>query len=209
MNYQGEILTNERGFVLVASLMVLLILVIIGVAATTSTNVELQIAGNEKVHKQSFYQADGGTELGIRVTFENALCINSDGFTETTAGSGEAVLGKVEVKDLTFAAPSVVAATIPNDGARDIAYYPDTSFDTDVHTNIAVSGQTIATAGSGLQMISGYEGLGKGAAAGGTHMLYDIIAQHRGIQKSESVVSIQWRLSGHLINNASSSDCKL
>lgn len=207
MNYQGEMLNNERGFVLVASLMVLLLLVIIGVAATTSTYVELQIAGNEKVHKQSFYQADGGTELGIRVAFENALCINSDGFTETTVGSGEAVIGKVEVKDLTFAAPSDVVVSIPNDGIRDIVYYPDTAFDTDVHTNIAVSGQTMATAGSGLQMISGYEGLGKGAAAGGTHMLYDIIAQHRGINKSESVIGIQWRLSGHLINSASSSDC--
>lgn len=205
MNYQGEILNNERGFVLVASLMVLLILVIIGVSATTSTNIELQIAGNEKVHKQTFYRADGGTELGIRVAYENALCINSDGFTATSGG--EAVLGQVEVKDLTFASPSGVAAATPSDGSRDIVYYPDTASDSDVHTNIAVSGQTMATAGSGLQMISGYEGLGKGAAAGGTHMLYDIIAQHRGINNSESVVAVQWRLSGHIINNASSSDC--
>ena len=202
-----NILNNEEGFVLVASLLILLILVVIGIAATSSTTVELFIAGNEKVHKQTFYKADGGTELGIRVAYENALCINSNGFTETTAGTGEAVLGDVVIKDLTLASPTGAAVPMPDDATRDVVYYPETASDGDVHTNLSVGGRTVATAGAGLQMISGYEGLGKGAAAGGTHLLYDIIAQHQGVNNSESVVGIQWRLSGHLVNNASSADC--
>lgn len=49
---------NEKGFVLVTSLLVLLILMVIGIAATSTTSIELQIAGNEKAYKQNFYSSE-------------------------------------------------------------------------------------------------------------------------------------------------------
>jgi len=57
---------NEDGFVLVATLVILMLLVILGISTTTNTSIELQIAGNDKVYKQNFYQAEGGayTEAG-------------------------------------------------------------------------------------------------------------------------------------------------
>jgi hypothetical protein len=73
---------------------------------------------------------------------------------------------------------------------------------------MTVAGRTVATAGSGLQQVAGYEGLGKGAAAGGTHVLYTINSQHEGQANSQSLVGLEWKLSGHLINSASSADCK-
>lgn len=57
MNKQ-KFVRNERGFVLVVSLLILMTLVIIGVYATTNSNMELQIAGNEIRHKLSFYAAE-------------------------------------------------------------------------------------------------------------------------------------------------------
>lgn len=206
--------SKESGFILVASLLVLLILVIIGVAATNSTIIELQIAGNDKVHKQTFYQADGGAELGIRLTYENALCINFNGFTADSppAGTTKQIVGtsgNIVVEDLDYASSLKVAFVAPpTDTSRDAVFYTDPTDVTAPHTNISAGGLTRNSEGSGLQMIAGYEGLGKGSAAGGTHINYTIIADHEGVQNSESVVAVEWKLSTHLINNASSSDCE-
>ncbi|MEA3477549.1 MAG: hypothetical protein U9R60_05180 [Bacteroidota bacterium] len=52
--------SDESGFVLVASLLILMILVVIGFAATNTATIEIQIAGNEKVHKMAFYNGDSG-----------------------------------------------------------------------------------------------------------------------------------------------------
>ena len=76
------------------------------------------------------------------------------------------------------------------------------------HTNLTVHGVTKNTAGSGLQMVSGYRGLGRASAAGGTHVRYAINAQRVGALNSHSTVTLEWRLSSHLINNASSFDCQ-
>lgn len=58
---------NEQGFVLVASLMMLMILLVIGIAATNTTTIELQISGNDKLAKQTFYQAEGVVAEAVRV----------------------------------------------------------------------------------------------------------------------------------------------
>lgn len=49
---------NEDGFVLVAAMMILMILVVIGIAATNSTNVENQIAVNDRIAKEDFYNQE-------------------------------------------------------------------------------------------------------------------------------------------------------
>lgn len=53
-------INNENGFVLVTTLLVLVILTFIGIAATNTTYFELNIAGNERVAQQRFYTADSG-----------------------------------------------------------------------------------------------------------------------------------------------------
>ena len=57
MTENGKI-NNEDGFVLVASLLILLLLVVIGTSAVTNSTIEIQIAGNERAHKQAFYAAE-------------------------------------------------------------------------------------------------------------------------------------------------------
>jgi type II secretory pathway pseudopilin PulG len=51
-------LPNENGFVLVASLLILLLLVVIGTNAVTNSTIEIQIAGNERAREQAFYAAE-------------------------------------------------------------------------------------------------------------------------------------------------------
>ena len=62
---------NEEGFVLVGALLILMLLMIIGISATTNTSLELQIAGNDRTHKETFYQADGGSQLAVRLVEES------------------------------------------------------------------------------------------------------------------------------------------
>jgi len=51
-------INNEEGNVLVVSLFVLILLTIIGIAATDNTSVELKISANDKFHKLAFYAAE-------------------------------------------------------------------------------------------------------------------------------------------------------
>jgi hypothetical protein len=53
-------LQNERGFVLISSMLFLILLTTIGIMATDTTNVELQIASNDRMIKQDFYNQEMG-----------------------------------------------------------------------------------------------------------------------------------------------------
>jgi len=206
---EDDIMGNEKGFVLVTSLMILLILLIIGVAATNTSNTEVMIAVNEKRHQEAFYEADGGAELASRLSFENAMCYNFGGFTESTANSNERRIGKIRVLDLDFASPGGSAVTVPTDAARDAVYYPESyNNDSDTHTNINVSGVTRGTPGSGIKVGSGYESVGMGAAKGGTYVHYTIYSKHEGLSGTEALIGLEWKLNSYLINSASSFDCK-
>ena len=57
-NNSLKTLGNEEGFVLVVGMMILVVLSIIGVAATTNTSIELQIAANDKNYRLAFYAAE-------------------------------------------------------------------------------------------------------------------------------------------------------
>ena len=63
---------NEQGFVLIASLLMLMILMIIGVAATNTTIIELQISGNDKLNKQTFYQAEAVINEAVQIVQNDA-----------------------------------------------------------------------------------------------------------------------------------------
>lgn len=198
---------------LVTTLLLLLALTLLGLAAIMTSSVELKIAGNDRLRKSTFYQADGGTETGTALTFENALCINAGGFTEGGTPN-QADIGRIRVVNLDFADPGQGTAALPGDPAgatpavRDAVHYATPGNDSGPHTNFTVNGVSEYTEGSGLQMISGYRGLGQASASGGTHARYTINSQRIGEVRSRADVTLQWRMSTHLINNASSFDCK-
>ncbi len=59
-----SLLNNQRGSALIIALLMLVVLTLIGISATTTTTFELQISGNDKLYKRSFFAADGGTSAG-------------------------------------------------------------------------------------------------------------------------------------------------
>jgi hypothetical protein len=53
-------LNNEKGVVMLAALIFLMLLTVIGIFATNTSNIELQISGHNKISKMVFYAADSG-----------------------------------------------------------------------------------------------------------------------------------------------------
>jgi Tfp pilus assembly protein PilX len=201
-NNQMKCITNDDGYVLVGALLILLLLVLIGISATTSTTLELQIAGNDRIRKETFYRADGGTQLAARLVEENLGA--PGGFTALDANN--VLQDPLTPNNTILISPPFTFSenddatrneTSVSDGVRDIAYFPDGYNpllpNAIPHTNIIMDGVTSTTAGSGLQMLSGYEGKGKGTAGGGGQILYTIYSQHMGRSQSESVVAVEWR----------------
>ncbi|WP_136808423.1 PilX N-terminal domain-containing pilus assembly protein [Desulfosediminicola flagellatus] len=204
---------DERGFILVISLLILLIVSFLGIMATKSTITEIMISGNDRVHKQTFYQADGGTELAQHLLFQNQICLDSgNGFSKTATidENDVAILnGSILVSNLGFAnsRPSDVAGSI-SDSTRFFTYYPDATIDDSAaHTNFLNTSRVIPLPGSSQAMISGYDRPGLSSTSG-TAKLFTIASQHHGQQNSESTLKVRWMLNNSVVSSSAKSDCK-
>ena len=183
MKYILYMRNNERGSTLVLAVLILLLLTIIGIAATNTSTLELIISGNDKAQKMAFNQADGGTEIGIELVEQN---ISLAGFDSTDLEK----LGEVNATN-----PNLylnTASNSPSDVNRD-AYFPKDYTGNEPHTNLTIGGNTGLSTGGAIQMAAGYEGKGKSAAGGGSWVVYDIWSQHVGEVNSEAVILLQWR----------------
>ncbi|OQY48410.1 MAG: hypothetical protein B6240_04725 [Desulfobacteraceae bacterium 4572_87] len=64
---RNELLTNEDGTILVISLIILALASMIGVAATMTASIELQISGNDMRYAENFYKAEAAAMVGAGV----------------------------------------------------------------------------------------------------------------------------------------------
>ena len=58
-------LTNEKGSALILALLILVLLTLMGISATTTSTIEVQMAGNEKFHDMAFYAAESGWQTSL------------------------------------------------------------------------------------------------------------------------------------------------
>lgn len=78
---------EQRGFVLIVALILLLVLTILGLAAAQSTSLEERMAGNARNHDLAFQAAEAALGAGINcVRTGSTLC--STFTTATTGGNG-------------------------------------------------------------------------------------------------------------------------
>lgn len=212
---------EEKGFVLVAAMVMLVVLSIMGIAITRMSTVELQIAGNDRRVKHAFYKADGGTEVGIEILEENFSCPTGfdtpGGFDsdDATTASYIQIVG-VDLFDANFAKDANIQALaggppasvgtddVPTDSYRTIRIPDDPAVhnDTELHTNIAIFGITELAEGSAIQMSAGYHGVGYSAAGGGGIKSMDVLAQYDGVSNTVAKIFLEYV---HLIG--SEGDC--
>jgi len=72
-----QIIKNEDGSVLIIALIMLVLLTILGMTATSTSNIELQIAGNERNYKRAFFTANSGVEY-VRSELNDGLVDNNE-----------------------------------------------------------------------------------------------------------------------------------
>lgn len=208
MNAKPKHTDNEEGFVLVTALLIMLVLTIIGIAANRNTSTELLIAGNDRTHKQTFYEADGGTEFAAEVLEQNIACID---FDDTAPGTTSVVTpelgpaGSIVLDNSIAVSGSSLrlwqngigtwagaGSPYPADDARDM-WFPPEYQPGEPHTNITVEGTSELNTGGSIIMAAGYLGLGRSIGSGGVKLEYEIFSQRVGRNNSESVIRVEWR----------------
>jgi len=175
--------SQQDGLVTVAALLFLIILTIMGTSAISTSNMEVQIASNDQIHKMTFYAADGGADLGTELVELNIAC--STGFASDDLAIGG---GGINIIDRDFWLQET-ATDRPSDADRDVRIGEDD----DNHTNLSIFGTTAFGIGGAIEMAAAYEGKGKAAASGGVTLDYEIYSQHQGFANSESIVMLHWQ----------------
>ncbi len=180
-----SIIGNNRGSAMIVSLLLLVVLTLLGIIATTTSTFELQISSNDKLYKTSFYAADAGTEMTCELIEQNID--ERDWNDDIDVGDVRVVNG-----DFYLNREGDTPDAMPSDTNRD-AFLPRNYAGNAPHTNIKVRGNAALSTGSAIQLAAGYEGKGKGAAGGGAWITYDVRAQHRNVRNSAVGIRLGWR----------------
>ena len=187
---------NEHGFIMVWVLLLLVVVTLLGVAGISTSIFEERMAGNEALHKQAFYEADGGTQNGLSLLFHNITCI--DGFSDVVVDGNIAIEPGSSV--FWMSNNLLGGFAMASDDDRDFYYPSDYEETGSPHTNGRVNGITVLMTGANLPMMAGYEGKGKALGADGAFLVYDIKAAYQGHRNNKSGVWIQYRLDNQFAN---------
>ena len=204
-----HIFSNQHGSVINVALLILILIFLIGIGLSKMSTTDIKIANNIKQDMATFYETDASLEAAAEMIEQNLGCIT--GFSDTdTATDGwptgkEIIGGQFYVNNLRFGhnerkrgiRPGVDPTVLDADGNLIVDFFyppvnPATMELDEPHTTISVGGASRFSKGSAIQMAAGYEGLGKGAAAGGGSIIFDVYAERIGINNTSSTHFMQW-----------------
>ncbi len=210
---------RNRGMVLVTALVMLAVLTLVAVVAMRSTTLDLRMTTNamlnarafqgsegarvqlvtpldEHVFNQGWPQSAGGakennkfTDLPDGLSLVDAtgkLYEEAEGQDLAKYGNDCGAGGTDDCRDMTFR----LAANGDNTTVDDRSPKPQ-----DISADLFVTslGATMAT-GASTAMVGGYEGLGKGSAAGGAYMMFDVRSRGHAANRTESMTGTDTRV---------------
>jgi FlaG/FlaF family flagellin (archaellin) len=173
-----KFLRDERGAVLAIALLIMIALTLIGAAALITTTMELDISRNERLAKESFYMADGGTTLSpliIEETIEGRALPNFEGIN-LNGNLYRELMGYDTENDTLNSNPDISTEVNGKDMSVDID---------------RIGTQVLA--GGAAEFAGGYEGIGAGAASGGIAIFYRVDSQGSAAATSRSQVETYYR----------------
>ena len=204
-----HVFSNQHGSVINVALLILILIFLIGIGLSKMSTTDIKIANNIKQDMTTFYETDASLEAAAELIEQNLGCIT--GFSDTGSDGFEIIGGQFYVNNLRFGHNERKQGALPgidpmaDDGESpatllvDFFYPPglDQTLTLEEyreipHTTISVGGASRFSKGSAIQMAAGYEGLGKGAAAGGGSIIYDVYAERIGINNTSSTHFMQW-----------------
>lgn len=181
-----NIIAEEKGFVLVTAMVVLLLLVLIGIGAMRTSSIEVLIAGNDKFHKEAFYSSDSGVYLTPKL-----ITMARDAGADPAPGAQIKLWG---VDGATLSAADRFynetmgfvqdATPLTPDFRVQVGMMP-------VNVDIAHTGQH-QMVGGGAEFGMGAAGVGAGSAAG-VWIGYTLTATGQAPKNTVSVVSASYR----------------
>jgi Tfp pilus assembly protein PilX len=175
---QSLALKREDGIAMLTVLMLTLILTVIGVAAITSTTLDIKMAGGERVRESTVNAAEACMSSGVQI-IQQTLANGAVPSTLTGVGANPSItlpLGTALGQN-----PLQAEIMGQSDGNSDSA---DPTVASTRNAVLTISNYTVnmdidrlyarPKSGSALQFAAGYQGTGAGAAGGGIEILYRI-----------------------------------
>jgi len=165
--------SGQRGFVLIFALLILMTLTFLGFMAVRTAVTENTMSGNERVQRETFSLADGGTEVAAHMFQENMDCTGVGGFSHFRLAQGIGAIvfqpsalfaGTGRERDYTERLPGEAQGALPPAYDNDPAIAPNP----EILRHFCVAGEGVNIAGS--------NGCNPAAAAAGaphTNILYN------------------------------------
>ena len=200
---------HQHGVALIIALILLMVLTMIAVVAMRSTTLDLKMTTNQTISKRTFQISEAARARIHDVLDDHSfyrgwpIAIGgtvpaSSGFTIPTEINVVLQPAPDLLQDLYLANNASHWDTRP--AAIDLQLLVDEDGDTlyvsptDMAANIFISRITaVAAPGSDTSQVSGYDGLGAGAAGAGSHLYYRIIANATGTGASTSLTDANYR----------------
>ncbi|MBA7636513.1 hypothetical protein ES703_44133 [subsurface metagenome] len=169
---------NEDGSTLIIAVLILLLGTLIGIFATNTSTIEIQISGNDKFHKIAFYGADSGVYTVPKL-----------------------ISPIIDVKGDPYPLSSAFTLSNFNNSATDAFYkklafgktpYPHIEFDVgnDNHVDVEVKKlRSTNLVGGGVEFAAASEGAGVGGLKG---IFYGLDSVCTGLQNTRSNVGAQY-----------------
>jgi hypothetical protein len=173
-------LKSNKGSSLIVVILVLLVVTVIGILATRTATIELQVASHDKLHKTTWYATEAVCDGLMPELIERN--IEDRGFGDQTTPFNYGPTQNLWIHKTDFWVNDVpVGVDVEMGGLSQ----------TDV--NVCLFCTVGPLPGSGDNMIEGYSGRGKTSAKGGSQRIYTISGLGRGPANSESRVLTGWR----------------
>jgi Tfp pilus assembly protein PilX len=186
-------LSEENGMALTIAMVLLAMLAFLGAAALMTSSTEMDIAGNERAYQQTFYAADGGTQLAVRVIKDLVSSHDDPGYGTPVTVDVDCL--RAELKNI--AAVTDGEGNPCNDDTDTQATNPDIecalTADLDMDVDVDRSGAPELLPGSGVEFGAGHEGLGTGTAKGGARQYYEEFSESQGPRNATSLVQHRYR----------------
>ena len=175
---QSLVLKREDGIAMLTVLMLTLILTVIGLAAITSTSLDIKMAGGERVRESSVNAAEACMSSGVQI-IQQTLANGAVPATLSGVGANPTItqpLGTAPGQN-----PLQAEIMGQSDGNSDSA---DPTVGSTRNAVLTISNYSVnmdidrlyarPKSGSALQFAAGYSGAGAGASGGGIEILYRI-----------------------------------
>lgn len=176
---------TERGSSLVLAIIILLVLTVLGMMTIDVADINIMSASNDRESKNALIHADAGANIGHEILEADLAQNGTLSLCTLLAGCQPG----------TCEAACWINDPVASFNATDTLSWPRSWYSNGTTGIFVRAGQLSKglVEGAAIQIGAGYEGVGKGAAHGGSHTLYLVRSHYEGGRLERAEVDLGWR----------------